>query len=268
MRQTLAAALLVLTATGCNLGAAAAPDLQADNAGLPSAPVKVGVALSGRRFAKARPVKVGVALDKTGSTEPNGVSGATIDDFAILLDLLREQGGEVAVGLIRETSNRPLLRLPIAPPLEVDPRQASSNPFERAAAREKVKAQDSARQQEDEAATKRFVTELRALIQTPADARKTAICQAMERMDLFLHEDDGRWLGRVDKFAVFITDGQENVDPTPCRTKLSGARVVVVKGGGDVGVFSSLDVKLFEAPGAAFSWIRQAHEDFNEGSNR
>src|SRR5664280_1658633 len=56
------------------------------------------------------PILILVWLDQTPSRYSNGVPQATVVDFEPLLRVLEQNGGELAVGAIRDMSNRPLIR--------------------------------------------------------------------------------------------------------------------------------------------------------------
>jgi hypothetical protein len=70
--------------------------------------------------AAAIPVKVAIVPDQTGSRNWTRTPSVRPEDLTPLIDLFRSRGGEIGVGLIRDDSNRSLVRLrverpPVAP---------------------------------------------------------------------------------------------------------------------------------------------------------
>src|SRR6266851_248754 len=67
---------------------------------------------------KPSPVKVAFLQDKTGSTTWTRTPQLTAEHLDLLIEVLRRAGGELGFGLIRNDSNRSLVRLRIEPPPE------------------------------------------------------------------------------------------------------------------------------------------------------
>lgn len=78
------------------------------------------------------PALYAVFDDKSGSVKSARLAPLQEQDLVFLIDILRQTGGELAFGLIGESSDRPLvrLRLPVPPTPPVKP--DVQNPFERA----------------------------------------------------------------------------------------------------------------------------------------
>lgn len=244
--------VLLIAVSGCGHSAAESrAGTVAVEADARVAPIKVGVALDGTTMNS--PLRVAVALDKTGSSEPNGVSSVTVDDFSALIGLIRNRGGELAVGLIQETSNRPLLRLRIEPPETEGTPGAETNPYRRAEMQSSQRHKDSIRAKELDDQITNFKRDLAARTSIPANAQRTALCEAIQRVDLFLQEESA-WRD-VQRFAVFVTDGEDNVAKSPCSPMKSDSRLILIKGVGELGAFKNWSPLVFESPRAAFSWI-------------
>jgi hypothetical protein len=220
-----------------------------------ASPVKIGVAIGGGE--RRGPLRVGVAVDKTGSSTPNGVGLVKGENFSSLLELLRLRGGDIGVGLIREDSNKPLLRLRIDPPVREGSADVPENPYERVEFEAKEKEAAAGRANKIDAQLLEFTEKLQSLLSIPADAKKTDICSAIERVDLFLQEDDKRW-GNIDRYAVFVTDGIDNVSAKPCTKMASNTTALLVRGVGGDGVFKGWEILTFEGLDAAFSWIESS----------
>ncbi|MBN1548393.1 MAG: hypothetical protein JW902_17215, partial [Syntrophaceae bacterium] len=133
------------------------------------------------------PVKIAVFQDQTGSTSWTRTPQLTIESFYPLIELLGLSGGEIGVGLIRDRSNKSLLRLKIDPPPAM-PCQGKkpSNPFLAAQYEASVKAKTreyeellSQWQGEMEQRIAAFITALEPLMTTTPDAGHTDIVGAM-----------------------------------------------------------------------------------------
>src|SRR5437667_3246420 len=129
----------------------------------------------------ASPVKVAFLQDKTGSANWTRTPQPTVDELQMLIDLLRQTGGELGVGLIRDQSNRGLLRLRIDPP----PRPVAKplktlRPFRDARRMEQYR-KDTERYHgnlagwtaETDRRIARFKTDALVLLDSPANARST-----------------------------------------------------------------------------------------------
>lgn len=208
------------------------------------------------------PVRIGVLLDKTLSASWTRVPAVTAEDFEPLLRLVLERGGEVAVGLIRDRSNRGLRRLPIRPrpvaPVEPNPHQ---NPFLLAEARVKYQAERrdyeaelAAWQADVERSVTAFRKDLGELIALAADARRTDLWDAIRRAALFLGEPQAAGAPAPHKWLVLVTDGEDNVG----RTKValgSGARLLIANGSASLGSLAELQPLAFESFHAAVAFL-------------
>lgn len=208
------------------------------------------------------PVKVAILQDKTGSASETRTEQVGPDDLKPLIELLRRTGGELGVGLIRDHSNRPLLRLPIPqPPLRPAAPAEGGNPFEyqkelAAYQQQLARYEEQRRQwgQEVEPEIQRFLGDLRLLLEGGADAQRTDIWGAVLRADLFLDEPDNSWGQPTHRYAIFVTDGLDNVHRPPVSMR-SNAGVIVVNGSASLGSLESLNPSRFESVKSAFQHI-------------
>lgn len=243
----LAGLLLIVLLTGC--GASHSSD-------------SGGEATQATASDAAKPmVRVVVILDQSGSAPKNRILQMRPEQFQPLFDALEKQGGELAVGTIQSDSNRPLHRLQVNPPPQPPPSLPEDlNPYEKAQRstdieRRKTKHQEKvqARQQTIQQNVCAFRDELDPVLNRKADARHSDIRRAVVRAELFLREPTVSDRP-VQRFAILVTDGQDNVTEKLPAVK-SGATYLVVNGSGVLGILQELDPKTFESPRAAFDFV-------------
>jgi hypothetical protein len=211
---------------------------------------------------KCAPVKIAILHDKTESTSWTRTPTLTFDDLAPVIELCGQCGGELAFGLIRDQSNRSLVRLRLeAQPPEPQAAELPRNRFKAA----QVKAEQERKRKEYEAQYDEWLGEMQArvaefraavepLLSSNADAGRTDIWGAAMRADSFLAEDDASWGQKTHRWAVFVSDGQANVQ-TPFAPMRSQAKVLGVNGSASLGVLERLNAMRFESPKAAFDFI-------------
>ena len=229
------------------------------------------------------PVKIGAMLDKSGSASWTRVEQPRVQDFQKLLPLLLENGGELAVGVICDNSNRSLVRVRIEPrpvlaasgfhnPQMPEEPVNQGNAFALRKLREEyneklaeynelrdadLQVLDDHRQKlqqwesESEERKERFIALLDPLLERPVDCPSSDIWGGIRRAELFLAENDAAWSMPSRRFAVFITDGLDNVGVRPTSIG-SKAEVLLVNGAGSAGVFEKIEHKAFESVSAAF----------------
>jgi hypothetical protein len=253
---SLAIATLVMVLTTINCGSS--QESPSTSSPLPAAPTSTASASS-------NPVRVVALLDKTLSTTWTRTEhNPDPSEFEAVISLLRKTGGELAVGLIRDNSNKSLLRLPISPPPLDEPKAPNpdgENPFEYAekqAKYEKDLAEYKERvdrwQSETDAQISSFMSKLEPLLMQAADADATDIAGALVRCDLFLSEPDEDPKRPAHRYAVLVSDGQDTVGgqivPMQSRPKL-----LLVNGGGSLGSLEHLKPIRFENLRKAFQFI-------------
>lgn len=208
------------------------------------------------------PVRIGVMLDKTLSATWTRVPAVTVANFEPLIRLLGERGGEIAVGLIRDRSNRGLRRFPVSPrpaaPAEPNPHQ---NPYLLAEARARYEADRRAYeaalaewQSDLDQRLAAFSKDLRELLALPADACRTDLWDAIRRAELFLNEPQSASRPAPQNWLLLLTDGEDNVG-RPIVALRSKARLLVINGSDAVGDLAQLRPVAFESFSAAVAYL-------------
>lgn len=205
-------------------------------------------------------VRIAVVIDKSGSAPRNRIPPMSPEQFKPFFDVLRERGGELAVGVIQEDSNRPLRRLRIAPPPPSPPPLPDNiNPYDmerlsQYGEAEKKYQGDLERRRhnlEDEILT--FQDRLKSILDAAPNAKRSDIGRAVARAELFLQEPTSH-PHPIRRYGVLITDGADNVTGQIPPVE-SGATYVVVNGTGVLGVLDELSTRSFESPPAAFDFV-------------
>lgn len=212
------------------------------------------------------PVKIAVFNDKTRSADHTRTEQLQLADFDPPIKLLRVSGGEIAFGLIRDVSNRRLLRLRIETPPPAPPAlNEVGNPFEVAQRRDAYLGQleqyQADRQRWCRASEQRiaeFKKELEPLLAQRADAGRSDIWGALSRANLFLEERDTGWPSSVQLYVIVIGDGDDNVG-APVVTLSGGVKLLLINGAGRVGALARLNPSLYESTKAAWQALEMAH---------
>lgn len=165
---------------------------------LPEQPAQTATVEAGRHEAALAPGLYAVFDDKSLSVRSARIAPLQEQDLLALINTLRQIGGELAFGLIGESSTRPLLRLRIpVPPMQPVSRLAQ-NPFERAeqdaAFQEEMKSYEAKRQDWEAEVNRRvqaFMQAARPRLPEPAKGKATDIASALLRAELFLNEPSG-----------------------------------------------------------------------------
>jgi hypothetical protein len=215
------------------------------------------------KVARPQPVKICLFLDKSGSANHTRVEQIRREDLASLIELLRQSGGALAFGLIRDNSNLPLLRLsidplPIAPSLSGKKGNVFTDALDRAEHQKEMERFNAKHRQLEGETDRRvhaFMEKVEPILSQRADARRTDIWGAVRRADLFLDEDDTAWGQPTKRFVVFISDGQDNVRTPAVAEMKSGPQMIVVNASGSVGSLVGFNPKRFESVGSAFNHI-------------
>lgn len=210
-----------------------------------------------------RPVRIACIQDKSGSALLTRTPQLERDDLAPLIELIRERGGELAVGIIHASIRAGMARLRIDPsPLPpAPPASAARNPLDEA-------EQESARHDEQVAFEHKrtdwetevnnrletFHSDLDALLKVHSDSRTSPVWSAIERADLFLGESDASWSELPARYGIVLSDGEDNtVHTAPVLS--AGAVWLIVNGDGRVGALGALKAKRFESVRAAFTEV-------------
>jgi len=205
------------------------------------------------------PVKIALLLDQTRSTNWTRTPQLRPEDLELLIELIKRCGGELALGLIRDESNRSLVRLRVERPPETP---EAPNPLRALKARPLYERRRKEWETETAEGIRRFREAAAMLLERPADAGCTDLWGAVLRADLFLAEEDATWGAEISRWAVLVTDGHHNCGHGPVAMH-SGARLLVVNGSASLGSLAALKPARFESPQAAFRYVVQAQEEIS-----
>jgi hypothetical protein len=207
-------------------------------------------------------LKAGLMLDKSGSANSTRTTQPTIADLQPLIDRIRRTGGELAVGIISDDSNRPLIRLRIEPPpaMPVEPIELG-DADQSAAAYDKYQQDQEAYvkekktwDEETEARINRFKTNVAPILNRKPNAKHSDVINAVNRVDLAFSEKDPTFPPAGRKVIILNSDCQDNVK-AKLNKLTSGVRLVVVNGVGSVGSLKDLNPELFESLTSAINEI-------------
>jgi hypothetical protein len=225
------------------------------------------------------PVITFVSLDKTGSTVSSKIPTAKNTDFQPLVEQIKQQGGEIRVGIVCDDSDKPLasfyLAEPPTIPTEPEPlaKTGKVNPLDLPRLRKEHSAKVTAyekqmanyknlvaeRDKEADRRSQEFNTKLDALINKNSNCQSSDIVNMVKRGNLFLSETN-KWKQTPKKFALLITDGIETRQTAPKSLQFSSApQVVIVSSGGQTGILQPLlgDNKPYESIESAVRHISQ-----------
>ncbi|MGD1808747.1 hypothetical protein ACP6PL_25370 [Dapis sp. BLCC M126] len=233
------------------------------------------------------PVQVAIIMDKTGSVEWSRIEQPQLQDFQLLLSLLKKNGGEIAVGTFCYDSNRPLARIrveqqpmlvnagfnhPVAPVEPTNQGNAFTYRKEKKEYKQKLAEYETLRQNDlqilasyqnsvqqwqsqSEGKIQEFMkNQLQPILSHPVNCGSSDIQGGINRAKLFLAENDATWREKPRKFAVFITDGLDNVGIQAAEFQ-SNAELLLVNGAGSKGIFENIEHKAFESVPAAFQYL-------------
>ncbi|MGK7922115.1 MAG: hypothetical protein AB4080_19130 [Trichodesmium sp.] len=233
------------------------------------------------------PVQVAIIMDKTGSVNWSRIEQPQLQDFQLLLLLLKKHGGEIAVGTFCYDSNRPLARIrveqqpvlvnagfnhPVAPVEPTNQGNAFTYREQKNEHKQKLAEYETLRQNDlqilasyqnsvqqwqsqSEAKIQEFMTtQLQPILSHPVNCGSSDIQGGVNRAKLFLAESDETWRQTPQRYAVFITDGLDNVGIQDAEFQ-SNAEVLLVNGAGSKGIFENIEHKAFESVPAAFQYL-------------
>jgi hypothetical protein len=207
------------------------------------------------------PVLYAVFDDKSGSVKTARISPITEHDLTVLIDSLRLTGGELAFGLIGESTDRPLLRVRVPAPPAKPVKSEVQNAFERA--EQDARFQDQMDQYEaemrrwKEEVEKRinaFIEAVRPRLQERTAAKSSPINTALARSELFLNEPSTTWSIPPRRYIILNSDAKDTT-----KTKLtvikSGATLMLINGSGSLGILESMKPLRFESMESAVDYI-------------
>jgi hypothetical protein len=215
--------------------------------------------------ASAAPVRIVLLQDKTGSSNWTRTPQLTVEDIDPLIDLLKTNGGEIGIGLIRDTSNRGLVRLRIdAAPDEPKIRQRTGRPYDDLRQAREYRVEYAKWEQlfpawknDVEGKIAGFKASVAPLLATNADARATDLWGAVQRADLMLSEPAATDIS-THSWLLASTDGGHNRGRVLTRRLRSGARLVVINSAGTFGELAALQPLSFENIRASVRYVIQS----------
>ena len=227
----------------------------------PQGEAQVVVAAAPQPAEAPAPGLYAVFEDKSRSVQTARVAPLQEQDLLTLIDVLRQTGGELSFGLIGEARDRPLVRLRIPQPPARPVERTVQNPFERADEDAKFQAelaQYETLQQRWETETgeriNAFLSAVRPRLQEPAHDNVTDVYAALSRAELFLNEPAAVWPRATHRYIILNSDGIATAGRKSVELK-SGARLLVINGGGSVGSLAPLNPLRFESKQSAFDFI-------------
>lgn len=218
----------------------------------------------------AAPVRIVCIPDETGSTDHTRVRRINGNSLGPLIHLVTSHGGELGVTVVRDRrDNTSMIRLridlkPVRPPIKP---LRDKNPFQinmdeakfrmsEQSYHERLKARDS----EIEGRVAAFKKELEPILARPANAERSAVCDAFRRANLFLNEPADGWWAQPHMYVLAITDGIDTYGERHCQPLNSGAPVLLVNGSGSMGSLNTLHPLRFEGVSAAVDYIVSKEE--------
>lgn len=208
------------------------------------------------------PLKVAVLQDQTASASWTRTPQLSRDHFERFRSVFHRSGGEIAFGLIRDKSNRGLVRKRFSPPI-LEPKlfARSGDIFDDAESEDsdllkRKKWEEDCKHRDDEIDRlfDEFLAEIKPLLDMVADAERSDVWGAVQRGDLFLGENDTAWKQETHRYLLLLTDGEDNVSRNRVAMQ-SGASVLLVNGAASIGSLASLKPGRFESAEAAIGQI-------------
>jgi hypothetical protein len=236
-----------------------------------------------RQSKATTPVKIVVAIDQSGSMQDARVNYVNFADLQSIFLKVEESGGEIALSAICDRSNRPLERLLFPEPPKLDEKLLTlpapvsqladeGSPFEKEE-REKAHAAKLASynseidqksreiaahkkqlQQHREESQKRIEAvkpDIEKILKTPRNCQATDIQSSLNRAKWYFEEATPKSHKR---FALFITDGLDSFSEAPANLP-ADARVILVNGSVNVGIFGKIKHDRFESPKRAITHL-------------
>lgn len=207
------------------------------------------------------PALYAVFDDKSGSVKSARITPLREEDLGSLIDTMRLTGGELAFGLIGESTNRPLsrLRIPVPPPRPT--KRDVQNAFERAEQDalfqeqlEKYEGDMRDWKADVDRRVSAFLDAVRPRLQEKATAKSSPINAALTRSELFLNEPVTAWPNAPHRYIILNSDAIDTTK-SPRVTLKSGTTLVLINGSGSLGILESYKPLRFESVQAALDHI-------------
>jgi hypothetical protein len=212
----------------------------------------------------AKPVKIALMLDKTDSANSTRTQQPNLDMLQPLVNCLRSTGGELAVGLISDDSNKPLLRLRIEPPPQAPSKPPEGGDADEVAQRldrynndaNDYQARLTAWASSTDDRLKKFTDDVQPLLSQAPTAHRSDVLNALNRSDLYLAEKDPDFPEGTQRLIILNSDCQDNVR-APLNKLRSNAQLFVVNGVGSVGSLAQFNPVPFESLTSAINYVVQ-----------
>jgi len=229
------------------------------------------------------PSVVFIGIDQSGSMETARVSQTQLNDIEVILNVVSQTGGTVAISAICDRSDLPLVRTTFVQPPVLNvtsipeppqrPDTSKGSPFKHQEALKEYKKevekyekqltniaqtitvyqetlnQYQAKSQENIDSIK---PKIDAVLNHPRNCQSTDIQNSIQRANLVFGEL-GNWSQTPRKYAVFITDGLDSFSSQPAQVKAD--QVILVNGSNEMGIFQSIKHDRFESPNVALSHL-------------
>jgi hypothetical protein len=206
------------------------------------------------------PVLYVVFDDKSGSVASGRITPLRERDLLTLIDSLRLTGGELAFGLIGDSTDRPLLRIRIPIPPARPVKAKVQNAFERAEQDalfqeriEKFEAESKQRNNDIDQRVAAFMSAARPRLQERSVAKTSPINSALSRSELFLNEPATAWLRPPHRYIILNSDAIDTTKSALVPIK-SGAKLVLINGTGSLGILGAQNPLRFESVQAALDF--------------
>jgi hypothetical protein len=204
-----------------------------------------------------------VFKDETSSRYSNGVPELGTADFETVITLMQRNGGDLAIGWIRDRSNKPLAHCHFnEPPIpSAQPPVKRGNVFARQQEVRKyvqVLREDAIHVSEWRHGNQQSLENCRAVLagalKWHSDALRTDIAGALRRATLAFGEPQDSWILPPQRYLVMVTDGFGNVGG-PIPEQFSNTKMLVVNSAGTLGTLQSFHPIRFEDAASAFRFL-------------
>lgn len=207
-------------------------------------------------------LRIVIIQDKSLSTGQTRTPQLQLADLDRLVELLGQTGGELAVGIIHDRSNLGFVRLRIdGPPEQLVFPPKADNPLERRKQetpfRKQLEEFNSRKQvwlDEMQSRIDEFQKTLEPVLSMASNAQHSPVWDAVNRAELFLSESDASSKTKPHRYAMYITDGLDDVGARPVPVH-SEDNILMVNGAGQSGALAVLQPQRFESIEAAIRFI-------------
>jgi hypothetical protein len=213
-------------------------------------------------------VNIALLQDKSGSTGQTRTPQVTMEHIDLLVNFIRQCGGEIGLGLINEQSNSSLHRLRVEAPPTGAPKEPdkNGNPFQvqrDMAEYRKAKLRYDQNVQTLESETDRriagFKSQINSLLSASPTARRSDFFGGIQRANLFLSENSAAWPSPPRQFLLVIGDGFDNVNSKHAPLQKT-TQLILVNGSASVGALASFNPSRFESIESAITFLTSSEK--------